>query len=225
MIVVGSPLLVATEAGSRAGGFAVAVARAAAGAGARVEIVGKVGEDPAGDAVLLDLAASGIGHVAVLRNPGRPTGIEVPPAEPESAPFDEPGVAAAGRDGGGVVVGAPPPQGAPLDAADIGLALRYIPEYRAIVTAEPLAPDALEAAAAAARWAGAALVVVIAAGDPPPTALGPEATVLEAQADDPDGTFARVVGEYAARLDRGEPPAEAFAAASSGTGWTSATDA
>ncbi|HET9457876.1 MAG TPA: PfkB family carbohydrate kinase [Candidatus Limnocylindrales bacterium] len=225
MIVIGSPLHVVTEAGPRAGGFAVAVARAAAAVGARVEIVGKVGEDPAGDAVLLDLAAYGIGHVAVLRDPGRPTGIEVPPAEPESAPFDEPGEAAAGRDGVGGVVGAPPHGQPTLDAADIGLALRYIPEYRVIVIAEPLAPDALEAAAAAARWAGAALVVIIGAGEAPPTALGPEATVLEAQVDDPDGTFARVVGEYAARLERGEPPAEAFAAASSGTGWTAATDA
>jgi hypothetical protein len=93
-----------------------------------------------------------------------------------------------------------------------------------VVAAEPLADTALDAAAAAARWASAALVVIVEAGTTPPTSLGPEATVLEAQADDPDGTFARVVGEYAARLDRGEPAAEAFAAASSGTGWTAAQD-
>lgn len=39
-------------------------------AGADVEIVGmgKLGEDPAGDMGLLDLAATGIGHVAILRD-------------------------------------------------------------------------------------------------------------------------------------------------------------
>jgi len=221
VIVIGSPLQVASDAGPQGGGFAVAVARAGAAAGAQVEIVGKVGEDPAGDAVLLDLAASGIGHVAVLRDASQPTGV-APPAQPEPAPWDEPGEAPTSPV---EAPGASSPERPTLDAADIGLALRYIPEYGAIVTAEPLAPDALEAAAAAARWAGAALVVVIGAGEPPPVSLGAEVTVLEAQADDPEGTFARVVGEYAARLERGEPPAEAFAAASSGTGWTVATDA
>ena len=219
MIVIGSPLHVATEAGPRAGGFPVAVARAAAAAGARVEIVGKVGEDPAGDAVLLDLAAAGIGHVAVLRDPGRPTGVGKPAPEPEPAPFDEPEQGSAPTAPARSTADRPA-----LDAADIQLALRYIPDYRVVVVAEPLADTALDAAAAAARWASAALVVIVEAGTTPPTSLGPEATVLEAQADDPDGTFARVVGEYAARLDRGEPAAEAFAAASSGTGWTAAQD-
>ena len=38
-----------------------------------VQLVGRVGEDPAGEATLLALARDGIGHVATLRDPARPT--------------------------------------------------------------------------------------------------------------------------------------------------------
>jgi hypothetical protein len=224
VIVVGSPLHLATDQGPRAAGLAVAIARAARAAGADVEIVGKVGEDPAADAVLLDLAAAGIGHVAVLRDAGRATG-EAPPGPPlDPAPFDEPLPDASGMPSSPAPADAPPADRASLEAADIELALRYLPDYRVVVVADQLAPAALDAAAAAARWASAALVVIVGQGATPQAALGEDATVLQAP-EDVDVSFARVVGEYAARLDRGELPGDAFAAASKTSGWTAAEDA
>lgn len=97
-----------------------------------------------------------------------------------------------------------------LDAGDLQLALRYLPDVRVIVLAgdEP----ALEATAAeAAAWSSAALIVVRATSDPvgPVT---PEAIVLAAPPSDPDGAFAGVVAALAIRLDSGDAPAAAWRA-------------
>ena len=54
------------------GGLCVAIARAAVAAGASVELVGSVVDDPTGDAVVLELARAGIGHAALLRVPVSP---------------------------------------------------------------------------------------------------------------------------------------------------------
>ena len=214
MIVIGNPLFDLSDLGPRAAGMAVAVARAAREAGASVELVGRVGEDAAGEAVLIDLANAGISHVAVLRDAGHPTGPA--PLTSEASPFDEP-------EGASVDAGSPgtDPAMSPLDAEDVELALKYLPEYRVIVVVDALGDSGLGAAAAAAKWAGAALVVVVGEGSTVPSSLDPSATVFEAPADD-DGAFARLVGGYAAALDRGDDPAEAFATATGGTGWAPA---
>src|SRR5689334_12618574 len=73
LVVVGSPAAGFAGAELRAAGIAAEIARAAAAAGGAVQIVGRVGEDPAGDAVVLDLAAAGVEHVAVLRVSGEAT--------------------------------------------------------------------------------------------------------------------------------------------------------
>jgi len=91
-----------------------------------------------------------------------------------------------------------------LDAGDISLALRYLAETRVVVFAEPLAEAAVAAAIEGAAFAVARLVVVVPAGATPPS-LPPEATVLEAPAED-DGSFGRVVGTFAAGLDAGTEP-------------------
>src|SRR5690348_16040343 len=57
-----------TTTGFRAAGVGVAIAAGVAGTGRPVQLVGKVGEGPDGDAILLSLAAAGVGHVAVLRD-------------------------------------------------------------------------------------------------------------------------------------------------------------
>ena len=91
-----------------------------------------------------------------------------------------------------------------------------------LVVAEPLAPAALDVVLAASRWSGAALVIVLPHGADPVDI--PDATILEAPEGDPDDAFASVVGGYAAALDRGEEPAEAFASASTAGGWAAAAD-
>jgi hypothetical protein len=215
IVVVGNPGLIAAES-PRAGGLAVGVAAGAAAAGGDVQLVGKTGDDPAGEAALLDLAGRGVGHVAVLRDPGRGTPELPDPAAADLAPFDEPEASTATRL-------APEALGPALEAADIELALRYLPDYRVLVVADPLSGAALDVVLAASRWSGAALVVLVPAGSEP-QALSSEATVIEAPDVDPDDAFASVVGAYAAALDRGEEPAEAFATASSAGGWAAVAD-
>jgi hypothetical protein len=52
-------------------GRAGRIAAAAAGGGAKVELVGAVSDDGAGDATITQLGRTGIGHAAVLRMPAR----------------------------------------------------------------------------------------------------------------------------------------------------------
>jgi len=97
-----------------------------------------------------------------------------------------------------------------LDPADLELALRYLPDARAIVLVDD-GGELVSTAESAAAWAGAPLVVVIAPGTP--AGPGPSgAMVLEAPESDPDGTFAGFVADLAARLDAGDAPTAAWQA-------------
>ena len=101
-----------------------------------------------------------------------------------------------------------------LEAADLDLALRYLPEVRVVVVVEMPAPI-VAAAAERTQWSGAALIVL---GRAPGRRarrrrdLPDGAIVLEAPASDPDATFAGFVGAFAARLDAGATAADAWAA-------------
>jgi len=101
-----------------------------------------------------------------------------------------------------------------LEPEDVDLALRYLPEIRVIVCVG-LPAAILAKASEGAGWLGAALVVVRSgaagtADEEMPLADG--AVVLEAPPSDPDGTFAGFVGAFAARVDAGATPADAWAA-------------
>ena len=192
IVVIGAAVL----RGEAPDGLAARAALAAAAAGTAVELITKVGDDPAGDALLLALARAKVGHVAVLRDPAFATGQRSP--TDDVAPDDIPA--------------SPPPPGAPiLEPADVGLALRYLTEYRAIVVVHPTTSALLAEAADAARWGGAHLVVVVATGDETPPGLPDDALVLAAdpEGDDADGLGERL-GRYVAAIDRGEASAEAF---------------
>jgi hypothetical protein len=69
IVVVGQPVAIATPAGTVAGGLAATVALSAASAGASVQLVARVVDDPAGDAMLQHLSEGGVAHVATLRQP------------------------------------------------------------------------------------------------------------------------------------------------------------
>jgi len=78
IVVVGLPAYADSPDGEKcAGGLVVEVAAAARRRGAQVELVGKVGNDGAGDAVVVSLGRLGIGHAALLRDPARPTPVLV----------------------------------------------------------------------------------------------------------------------------------------------------
>jgi len=238
IVVVGLAALRTTPSGfGQAVGAAPGIAAAATAEGAAVEIVTKIGEDGAGEELLLALGRAGIGHLAALRDPTQPTSLAINDAE---APEDDldlisivlaegESATAGGSDAARVGSTPEPPPGSVgsspsmiLEPADVALGLQYLREYRVLVAVEPLGEAGAAVVAEAAAFAGATLVVVAQPGvvvDPAYAA----ATLLEAPVDDRDGAFAGLVGRYAAALDRGIAPAEAFRAATSAGGWEAAS--
>lgn len=188
IVVVGRPAL---AGGGTLSGLPALIAQAAVAAGARAELVGSVGDDPAGDAVAVALGRAGVGHAALLRDPAGATPIADGPS---------PG---------------PMPR---LEAADLELGMSYLLDCRVLVVAEPLEDRLLAVARDAARYQGARLIVLLPSGAAAPRELGAEATVLEA-ADDDATAFAELVGRYAAELAAGRQPSDAWEAALSATGW------
>jgi hypothetical protein len=211
--VIGTPRLRGAGPEADVAGLATAIAAAAAAGGSRVEFIGKTGDDPAGDAVLLAMARHFVGHVATLRDPARPT--PVVPADDEPIDVDASGTAS-DPDAGGpetaaqAAVQAAVPEGPALDAADVGLALRYLPELAVIVTVH-VTPDVVDEAVAAAGWAQTSLVVVLRPEEPVPEGLPEQAVVVAvADHDDIEAGAGAAIGRYAAALDQGEAAAEAF---------------
>jgi pfkB family carbohydrate kinase len=194
IVVIGALRLIGSGTETEAAGLAASIAVGAAADGAKVEVIGKLGDDPAGDAVLLALARHRVGHVAVLRDPGRRTTVA------ESVEDEGVDTAAASTDVGVASTPKDPPR---LDAADAGLALRYLPDIAVIVVVH-LPPDVLGEAIAAAGWADSSLVVVLPDGEEPPVDLPDDAVTLAAADGDESGVGA-AIGRYAAELDRGVP--------------------
>lgn len=214
IVVVGSPAWRDADPAGPAG-RACEVALAAAGRGAVVEIVGRAGDDRAGDSLLIALARAGVGHAAVLRDPVLPTPVLAPLPEPDSADL----LADAPEPGGPAIPGGPR-----LERADVALGLSYLTAFGVLVVTDDAPVDVLPACVDGAAFSGAHLVVLVPAGRPAPGSLAPEATVLAAPDVADDGAFASLVGAYAAALDLGEAPVAAFRRATSVTGWAGAQD-
>ena len=109
-----------------------------------------------------------------------------------------------------------------VDAGDLDLALRYLPDHQVVVVTEPLAADAFAVVLADCAYVGATLVVVLEAGAAAPD-LPSSATAFEAPGSDPDGLFARTVGGFAAGLDQGTGAAQALDRATTSAGWQPAS--
>jgi len=226
LAVVGSPSFAPGStpgAAGDAGGLAAGIARAAAADGIEVQLVGKVGDDPSGDAVLLALGRERVGHLAILRDAGHPTPIAPPRVAVADSADTEAIATLLGDDataeeppnGPGA---AAPPAGLAMEPADISLGLRYVREFRVLVAADPLDEPSSLVIADAAAFADAALIVVAPHGVATPVAPV-SAIVLEAPDTDPDGAFATLVGRLAAALDRGMDVGEAFRSATAQGGW------
>lgn len=217
IVVVGQPVFRPLEDRPAVGGLAARIAIAAAAHDRAVQLVGKAGEDPEGDAVVLALARGGVGHVALLRDAGMSTPRAPRPVDGDAdAPDNGDDVPAAQA--------APASDGPDLDAADVDLALRYLTTFSVLVLGEPADPEVIRVGAAAAGWADARLIVVVPFGTPAPDALPTEAIVFEAPEHDPDGVFAAMVGSFAAALDDGDDPLAAFQASVESGGWTPARE-
>lgn len=206
IVVIGAVRMREAEGRAEAVGLAASIAGAAAGAGSRVEFVGRVGDDPAGDALVLALARAGIGHVAVIRDAAHRTTVlagtedldgatDVDATDDESIDADAEGTADSAT---------PTPTPVELEGADAELALRYLPDIRAIVAVHAPA-DVVAKAVAAAAWASAPLVLVVPPGSdqPDPEAELPDTATTVALADDEGSLGGAALGRFAAALDQG----------------------
>ena len=206
IVVIGQPAIGRLDGEPVAAGPAARIALAAAARGAGVQLVGKVGEDADGEALVLALAQGHVGHVAVQRDPAHPTPRAVHPDDaPDSDELTAPPAALS--------------SGLALDAGDVELALRYLTEFRVVVLAEELDPSTVRVAADAAAWSTGTLVVVVADGRPEPAGLPQDAIVLGSPADDSEGAFDRLVGGLAAAIDAGGDPQAAFRELVGSAGW------
>lgn len=202
--VIGSAALRGIGSEATAVGLAASIAAEAARSGSRVELVGKVGDDPAGDAVMIALNRLGVGHVAILRDAAHPTVIVGDAGSTELELGREPDPDAEADAAMTTDLPAPPT----VDAADVGLALRYLPELAVIVAVhQPL--DVLREAAAASRWAETTLIAVVAPGETAPDFLASGVLVVAAEAAVESAPGA-AIGRYAAAIDQGTPAQRAF---------------
>ncbi len=194
----------------RAAGTAARIALAAAAAGRPVQLIGRIGDDPTADAVLLDLARGGVGHVALLRDVSHATPLESPVAAPTDLDeaTDSP---------------AQPGDGLAMDAADVSLGLRYLTGFEVLVLTGGSDTADVSVVVEAARWAGARLVLVLDPAAPPPSDLPTDAVAFQAPDADPDGAFATLVGRFVSAVDSGTDPGEAFRASVDLEGWAPAT--
>ena len=206
IVVIGQPVLTRVEGNAVATGSAARIALTAADRGAAVQLIGKVGDDPDGEALVLALARGHVGHVAVLRDPAHRTPVELTETDEFLAPEGE-------------LPGANSTAGPGLDAGDVELGLRYLTEFRVVVVADELGETALRVAADAAGWNNGTLLAVVPHGRPEPAGMPSDAIVLGAPADDVDGVFDRLVGQLAAAIDAGADPRAAFREAVAGAGW------
>ena len=212
IVVIGSSILSGEGATATPDGLANHIAAAAVTAGASVELVAKIGDDPAGDALLVALARAGIGHVAVLRDavhrtPRHPA-VDAADIDIEAAIDGDPDADIGAPAAPAESADAPPT----LDAADVDLALRYLTDYRVLVVVHA-AEEVVATAVAAADWAAAHLVVVTDPDQSAPDTLPAGSLALAAadEADDVSALGARL-GQYAAAVDGGISPATAYPA-------------
>ena len=223
IVVIGCPIGRLADGAIAAAGMSSGVALSAAGAGRVVQLVGRVGDDPTADAIVLDLARGGVGHVALLRDGTRATPLEQ--AVPDGTEIDDEDEEAGDF---GVAEAAAPPVAHPgpaLDAADVDLGLRYLTEFAVLVVADPVDAATVAAVAEAAGWGDARLIMVVGHDAPVPDGLPADAVVFEAPGEDPDGVFATLVGHFAAGLDDGADLEAAFRASLGSDGWSDAADA
>ena len=187
-------------------GLPAAVAVRAARAGARVELVSRIGDDGDGDAVLLALSRAGVGHVAVLRDAARSTprataseGAAHESVVPtDSSPPNEPPGGTAGTHSTQA-----------LAPADLELGLRYLTDFSVVVVADSLDEAALGVVADAAAFASAHVVATVSGSTAIAGLLPSASTILEGPAD-ASGSYAELVAAYAVALDAGLAPRDAF---------------
>ena len=184
IVIVGSPVGRVEAGRVVAAGTSARIAIAVAAAGRTVQIVGRVGDDAAADGVLQDLVRAGVEHVAILRDPARPTPVTGDGSDRE----------------GPARVG---PEASPeIDGADVELALRYLTEFRVIVLVEPATSGVADVVTRATDWGEAELIVATASADEE-SDVRTRAQVVRRDAGEAEAAFERRVAAIAVTLDGG----------------------
>src|SRR3954466_2264161 len=119
IVVCGTPAWTNADPARPAGG-AGEVALGAPSRGRPVGLIGRIGDDPTGDGLVIALARAGVGHAAVLRDPSRATVMLEPPD------LDDPTAETARTID---AFGSAPR----LEAADVSLALSYLTTFGVLV--------------------------------------------------------------------------------------------
>jgi hypothetical protein len=145
----------------------------------------------------------GVGHVAMLRDAAHQTAIAGDGSSTELERGLDPEPDAAADTMTAAITESPT-----LDGADVGLALRYLPELAVIVAVHQPA-DVLREAAAASRWAETTFIVVVPPNETAPDFLADGVLVVAAEAAAESGPGA-AIGRYAAAIDQGSPAQRAF---------------
>ena len=182
--------------------------------GSAVELVGKVGNDGAGDAVVVALGRLGIGHAALLRDPVRPTPLLVPrtPSRRSDGPAAGDGDAASDAPSRRSRLLPEDPAGRPASRPPTSTWLfEFLPQAAGRGRGRSLSPDC-------GRWRPRSRARPSPRRDSwsssPPGATPlpvcrPRRPSWRRRADD-DGSFGRLVGAFAGALDAGVDPAAAF---------------
>lgn len=219
IVVVGSPSWGGPDRKAPTG-LAAQIAMGAAAAGRQVELVGRIGDDDTGDTLLVALSRAGVGHVAILRDPARATGVDLGPVTSEDADLETPGLGGA-TDWSDTGDPRPRPEasGPVLEAADVAMGLRYLTEFAVLVLLDDLSAEAVAVGVEASAYAGASLVVLVGPSAGVPDEVPGDATILAVPREDQGERFAAMVASYAVALDSGGSPATAFNGAVAALGW------
>lgn len=199
IVVVGGAALDGVH-GEPAGVARIAVE--AARHGARVELLSRIGDDAAGDRLVLELARRGVGHVAVLRE-ARATNIvpSAAAADPDRSATEE----LLGWD-----VARPEHTSVPsrLDAHDIALGLAYLAPIEVVVIDLESDPGSLEAAVAGAEFHGAHVLALV--GNAEPATMSAAVTAVQVPNGGGDPVVASVVATVAVAIAAGQDPSSAL---------------
>jgi hypothetical protein len=141
--------------------------------------------------------------VALLRDAAHPT-----PLLTREGPSDGSASAMGSDDDVASIEPSDPAARPGLDAADVQLALRYLPDYRVVLLAEPQPDEIVSVVADAVAYAGATLLVAVGPGWRGTAPDG--ALVVEADTSDPESRLAELLGTVAARVEQGATADEAM---------------
>lgn len=203
ILVIGS--LAYDAAGRTAAGRTAAIAREVARRQRRVEVVARIGDDEAGDQLLLALARDGVGHVAVLRDAGRATALAV--LEDASPGSERPVVEELLEDEAASQL--PVARDGPrLQPNDVALAIEYLDGVQLVVVDVGDDASTVRASVTGAEFHGAHVLALLPNSAKSPALAG--VTQLLVPPESRDSAVPAVIATLAVAMHDGADPGDAL---------------